>query len=269
MSGYAEKTSVAGSRLTDSTCANMVNLSNIYVQSTVHIALIARYMRQFDLVYSFRDGKRHANVLDVGCNNAAALRMYFSSNFQTPRRRPLSYCGYDLSDKALVDARANVPRSTMLRGVDLRLHDITERWPADDLNFDVIWYTETIEHVPADAALYTLHEAYRVARPGAIMLLSTPAPFDSNKLVWPDSHDHEFSREEMRDMIDRAGWRRVDEYGLNTNWSYGRRRLRELDPELFAIYEKLRGRLGGTIARTMVAALAPDVCDDLVHICVK
>lgn len=267
MSSYDKKVVVDGSCLTDATCDNMVNLDKIFVHSTIHVALIARYMRQAELVYTAPGPKTQpVDVLDVGCNNAAAARLYASQNFQTPRRRPVNYVGLDLDPQAVQKARDARPRSSVIRGYDVREVNITRRWPLDDETFDVIWYTEAIEHVPPQDAQFTLHEAWRVARPGAVMLLSTPAPFDPAKLVWPESHDHEFSREEMRALLDAARWEFVDEYGLNTNWTRGRARLREQDPQLFQTYELLRTRLGGTIARTMVAALTPEVCDDLVHV---
>lgn len=264
-----KKTIVDGSCLTDATCTNMVNLDKFFVNSTVHVALIARYMHQFELVYTAPDRTRPVDVLDVGCNNGAAIRLYASQNFQTQRRKKIKYTGIDLNEKALADAEANRPKSKIVESADFLKHDFTTTWPFPDNSFDALWYTEAIEHVPENTAQFTLHEAIRVLRPGGVMLLSTPAPFDPEKLVWPESHDHEFSREEMREMIDVAGFERFDEYGLNTNWTYGRKRLRELSLEKFHLYETLRSRLGGTIARTMIAALVPEVCDDLVHMCRK
>lgn len=268
MSSYTAKTVVNGSCLTDATCDNMVQADKIFVHSTVHVALIARYIRQFEEVYSHPKPKDvSVDVLDVGCNNGAAIRLYASQNFQTPRRHRIAYTGVDLDAAALEKARANVPRSRTVTSCDFHHMDITQAWPFADDSFDVIWYTEAIEHVPEESAQFTLHEALRVVRPGGTMVLSTPAPFDPEKLVWPESHDHEFSREEIRGMIKTAGWLHTDEYGLNTNWTQGRVRLRTHAPETFKMYELLRRRLGGTIARTMVAALVPEVCDDLVHIC--
>jgi len=273
-SSYDRKNRVDGSCLTDATCDSMASLATMYVHSTVHMALLARYVAQCELVYRFntedtRSGGRPVDVLDVGCNNGAALRLYGSSNFQTQRRRRIRYLGLDLDEAALKNAAHNVPSTSYIQSAVFECTDITQPWPVDDESFDVIWYTEAVEHVPAEAAPHTLREAFRAARPGARMLLSTPAPFDPDVLVWPESHDHEFSREEMRAMIDAAGWRRVDEYGLNTNWTRGRRRLRWSRPEVFELYEVLRRRIGGSLARVAAAALAPEVCDDLVHVCVK
>jgi 2-polyprenyl-3-methyl-5-hydroxy-6-metoxy-1,4-benzoquinol methylase len=210
------------------------------------------------------------NVLDVGCNNGAGIRLYASNNFQTQNRRKVNYCGVDLNEVALKEAEANItPGKRYVEHAVFLRYDITQPWVwSPDGKFDVIWFTETIEHVPPSYAQHTLHEAFRVAAPGAMMLLSTPAPL-GDYLVWPESHDHEFSREEMRRMIGAAGWTIVDEYGLNTNWQSGRKRLREFDRPLFDQYELLRKRIGGTLARTVMAALAPEVCDDLVYMCRK
>jgi 2-polyprenyl-3-methyl-5-hydroxy-6-metoxy-1,4-benzoquinol methylase len=262
---------VDGSLLTDATCTNMVTPEKIFWFSTVHVALITRYVRQAELVHGARTNRNEpVNVLDVGCNNGAAIRLYASSNFQTPNRRHVNYAGVDMNTRALEEARKNSPegRGYVDRAVFLQA-DITRPWDwSPDGKFDIIWYTETIEHVPDYAAAWTLHEAWRVARPGAVMLLSTPAPL-GDKLVWPESHDHEFTREEMRKMVADAGWTLEDEYGCSTNWQTGRRRLRELDLELFKQYELLRRRVGGTFARAFASALAPEVCDDLIYICRK
>lgn len=259
-----------GSCLTDATCDNMVTLDKIFVFSTIHVALITRYITQAELVHRSPDRARPVDVLDVGCNNGAALRLYASRNFQTHNRRPINYVGLDLDDRAITKARANVPRGSAVASANFHHVDFTKPWDyLPDSTFDVIWYTEAIEHVPPERAPFTLEEALRVARPGAVMMISTPAPLEPGRLVWPESHDHEFTREELRAMIDSAGWTRVDEYGLNTNWTRGRSRLRSGYPDLFTQYEVLRRRLGGTVARMFTAALVPDICDDLVHICVK
>lgn len=271
MSSRDIKTVVDGSCLTDATCSYTVDVGRLMLFSTVHMALLARYMTQAQLVHTAgaRLG-RPVDVLDIGCNNGSALRLYASQSFQTANRRPVNYVGVDLDERALEDARRNVPTAACVRSAAYLRADVTKPWDwRADGSTDVIWYTEAVEHVPEDRAAHTLAEAFRVARPGCVMLLSTPAPFDPKTLVWPESHDHEFTREEMRKLIDDAGWRRVDEYGLNTNWTKGRRRLRDLDPTLFEVYEKLRRRLGPTMARTVAAALAPDACDDLVHVCVR
>lgn len=262
--------SVGGSQLTDATCAYMTDPGKVPLLRSQFMSLLSRYMVQAQIVHRTKVPKGDAvEVLDVGCANGAAASLYASQSFESQGRKPIHYTGIDLYQPALDEARSILNESpSRLRKVNLVHHDLTNPWPFKDNMFDVLWYTEVIEHVPMHTASFTLVEAYRVCKPGGVMLLSTPAPLDDS-LVWPDSHDHEFTREEMRGLLTSTGWNINDIWGTNVNWMTARKRLREHYPGWFDIYEKLRLRAGTTIAQVALQALIPDITDDLAWKCIK
>jgi len=261
---------VEGSQLTDATCMTMLDVTKVSLLRTVFASLLCRYTAQAQLVHRRQvrdDGMVH--VLDVGCSNGAAAVLYSSQTLETNGRKPIRYVGVDLHDASLAVARDVIVTSpSRVREVEVVRHDLTTPWPFEDDAFDVVWYTETIEHVPAEYATYTLLEAARVTTPGGVMLMSTPAPL-GDELVWPDSHDHEFTREEARHMLESTGWQVDDVWGVNVNWTQARKTLRREHPEWFDIYERLRVRIGAGVARAAMQAVLPTICDDLAWLCTK
>ena len=99
-------------------------------------------------------------VLDVGCGEAR-----FTAELARAGARVV---GIDVAEEPLRRARKRHPE------LDLRLVADEGAWEGlADADFDVVWAGEVIEHV-ADTAAW-LSEVRRVLRPGASLLLSTPA----------------------------------------------------------------------------------------------
>jgi SAM-dependent methyltransferase len=87
---------------------------------------------------------------------------------------------------------------------------------ADLAPFDVLIYTSAIEHMHHDAGLASLHECRKVAKPGAVMILTTP-----NTPEGKDGYDtqyrahvYEWTRSELLEGLAAAGWEVVTEFGL-------------------------------------------------------
>ncbi len=103
-----------------------------------------------------RPGER---VLDLGCGSgrfAAALVDH-----------GCAVVAADVAERALARARAAAP------GADLRLMEPDGAIPAGHGEFDLVWCSEVLEHVPDAGAL--LGEVRRVLRPSGRLLLTTPA----------------------------------------------------------------------------------------------
>ena len=98
-------------------------------------------------------------VLDVGCGEGR-----FTAELARVGARVV---GIDVAEEPLRRARARHPE------LDLRLVGDGREWELADAGFDLVWAGEVIEHV-ADTAAW-LSEVRRVLRPGASLLLSTPA----------------------------------------------------------------------------------------------
>lgn len=265
-----------GCRLSDATSDEFNDLNKLRIIDTLYQSLLTRYVAQATLVHLEggqkvrRAGGRHAgyslsseesvvNVLDVGCANACAFRLYQSIAFSAPARPRVRYVGLDLDETALAKARKVHVQAR--HTVDLIHHDITKPWPIATGWADVIWYTEAIEHVPVHTASFTLREARRVLAPTGKMLLSTPASLEPGQMRWPSGHDHEFTREELRDMIDETGWLIIDHWGVGNNVA---KFARERGGEVYETYKLLVRRTGRAFAGTAIMALHPELSEDLV-----
>jgi SAM-dependent methyltransferase len=215
---------------------------------------------QFEMIFDFKE-ERPVDVLDVGCGDGFMARLWASRNFSYMRReRGMRYCGMDLDKGVINQARSSVPRNrSCLPSARFIEHDICKKWPFSGSRFDLVWYTEAVEHVPATKASFTIREAFRVLRRGGCCVLSTPAPL-TEKLCWPEVHDHEFSRETTEKFIRNAGFEVLQTVGTGTNWHLNRKLVSLASKDL---YKRLRPRIGGALARAVVIALEPDAAEGL------
>lgn len=261
---------VNGSCLTDATCSIMSDFKNMRLFATVYASLLARYMMQAQLVMNVKK-KSAVDVLDVGCGNGAAIRLWASQNFSTIARKVgIRYTGLDMFKPALEEANKNNPvGKAYIHSCEFVFQDLSKKWSTvKDNSQDIIWFTEVIEHVPVNKAQHTVNECYRVARKYGKMMISTPAPL-YDKLVWPEAHTHEFKREETEKMLLKAGWKILDVWGVGVNWSKAKKKLRVENRPAYDMYETLRNRVGPSFAKVAMQALHPEVCDDLCWLCEK
>lgn len=137
-------------------------------------------------------------VLDAGCGSGRTM---------DDLRRYGRVAGFDLNRLGVEHARR--------RGHDDVCEARVEEIPWPDESFDLITCLDVIEHTPDDVA--SLRELLRVARPGAILLVTVPA----YQALW-SSHDvsnHHFRRYRRRQLVARAaeaGWEPVSATYFNS-----------------------------------------------------
>lgn len=231
------------------------------------LGLLVRHLAQFHMITGVKH--RPARVLDAGCGTGASFKLMTHKTMQSQSRGVLEFWGVDGDEHAIAQARQITARPSLgeARWLCANLaHDWT--WAPDDY-FDVVWYTETIEHLPAAKAEHSLRELRRCLAPDGRALLSTPTPFVEGDFVWPDSHDHEFTDAQVRQMVANAGLTVVDAWGVYANWTQARSRLRRDYPDWFIVYETLRRRGGPALAQTVMQLLVPPVCPNTVYLLSK
>lgn len=97
-----------------------------------------------------------ARILDVGCNDGTVSRMLETTG--------ATVTGLDLSEACVAAARA--------RGIEAVQGHAQERFPFEDMEFDVVFAGEIIEHLVDPEAF--LRESYRVLKRGGAIVLTTP-----------------------------------------------------------------------------------------------
>ena len=137
--------------------------------------------------YQFIAPEAKGDCLDIGCGRGYG--------FDYLKPKCTSCTGVDIAEAFLKEARARYP------GISF-LHQNAEKLPFDDATFDTITSFEVIEHIKDDTAF--LKEIARVARPGAMVAISTP-----NRLVASGArkqplnrfHVREYTAEEFRKLV--------------------------------------------------------------------
>ena len=134
-------------------------------------------------------------LLDIGCSVGAIVE---AANM-------IGWCGegVDVSQAAIDVCRARGLNCHKMNGFLL---------PYADQTFDVVTAWHVIEHVQDVAA--TLHEWYRVVKPGGVMVLETPdAGYFKARIrgasyqkFWAPEHTYTFRRKNLHPFLERAGF---------------------------------------------------------------
>jgi SAM-dependent methyltransferase len=120
------------------------------------------------LVTRLLDGRTAPRVLEIGVG-------YGYLALALARLHPgATVVGLEHPDRAYA-ARADYASALSASGVELVLGDIvTEPLPFPDASFDVVTFSEVLEHLPPTTVPALLAELARVLAPGGVLVVSTP-----------------------------------------------------------------------------------------------
>lgn len=144
------------------------------------------HLKAYQEAASLADGKV---VLDLGCNNGYGTDLL--------RARSRQVIGVDVSRRALQEAQLRYGTEAL----PFVLVDGTHL-PLAEARFDLVVSFQVIEHIN-DYDAY-LSEIKRVLAPGGVALFATPNArlrLDPDMVPWNPFHVHEFSADELRDLL--------------------------------------------------------------------
>jgi len=162
--------------------------------------------------------RKNYAVLDVCCGRGLLLPLL---RYLTPQIA--SYTGVDIKPENAIWQKQRV---TDGKPIAKDYYPFQTRFVASNVaemaaklepsRFDVIVYTSAIEHMHKDMGQASLHECYKVARPGAMLILTCPntAETQDGFQTRYAAHVYEWKRSELIAGLTAAKWHIITEYGL-------------------------------------------------------
>lgn len=146
----------------------------------------------------------------------------------------LSLLGFDLTCLNLNELyRPMYPSEVWFERLNVLEHDFEkDPLPFEDHSFDVVFFTEVLEHIAIKPVEAVLRDIKRVCRPGGALILSTPNVNNVSNLVallhgdnvfWRpeifygslDRHNREFTPTEVSEAVSAAAFAIEHRYGFN------------------------------------------------------
>lgn len=146
-------------------------------------------------------------VLDIGCGYSDQREMFWRHNLH------VDYVGIDLSFPTLMNAMKRKSRNpSIYLQVDLK----RKRLPVKDKCFDLIIFTESIEHIPRKDGINLVKEAHRILKDDGKMFFGTP---DSRYThgIYDKEHMYEYSYPEIKKILSLQGFNIVEMFGNGIN----------------------------------------------------
>ena len=171
-----------------------------------------------------QDGGR---ILDVGCSPGHLAMALVKAGFEVQ--------GIDLNPLWLAKYAPGWPERLRITHTNIE----QDPMPFPSESFDLVIFTEVLEHIAITDPCVILGEIRRVLRPGGRMILSTPnvanlsnvvALIQGENVFWPpeifygsvDRHNREYAPYELLQLVERAGFAEhaLDYMNTWSNWNH-------------------------------------------------
>jgi len=178
---------------------------------------IMNYMQHQHILKYMRKGSK---VLDVCCGRSLMLPL-----MRWHKKNIHSYTGVDISEKNIREAKrwSGIKKVEDKEGyypfpVNYVLANVAEmaKHLSEDVQFDVIIYTSSIEHMQREAGAQSLRECYKLLTSGGTLFISCPNtvekkdPYDTQYAA----HLYEWDVKELTKELDEVGFEIKEKFGL-------------------------------------------------------
>ncbi|MCE1226833.1 MAG: class I SAM-dependent methyltransferase [Geobacteraceae bacterium] len=161
--------------------------SDVYPElpSIIHTEITNEALKKLEDFFPLTVGKK---VLDVGCGQGPALEFFHNHH--------ADYLGVTLGDDDIAACRAKGYKVEKMDQSFLAIPDNSQ---------DLLWARHVIEH--SIFPLFTLHEFYRVLRPGGMLYVEVPAPETACHHECNPNHYSVLTKGSWHSLIERSGFR--------------------------------------------------------------
>jgi 2-polyprenyl-3-methyl-5-hydroxy-6-metoxy-1,4-benzoquinol methylase len=182
---------------------------------------------RYEYTLSLALGQNGGNVLDLGCSPGHLAMALVKAGFEVQ--------GVDLNPVWLAKYAPGWPRRLRITHTNIEQAPL----PFASESFDLVIFTEVLEHIAITDPAVILGEIRRVLRPGGRMLLSTPNVANLSNVVafirgenvfWPpemfygsvDRHNREYTPSELLRLVEKVGFAEHALGYMNTwsNWNH-------------------------------------------------
>lgn len=178
---------------------------------------IIRYSKCCEVINAAQKDK-NTRVLDVG-SGFSILYSFFNTNFAAYGRARIHYRGLEYVQSQVDWVNERYARDDEKKSFKSQQHDLIKDSILDKFqpnSFDVVVAQEIIEHINEERARFMLQEIHQVLADDGKLILSSPNPRKhmGEMLRYPKDHEIEYSFDEMKEMLDDAGFVIKEHYGI-------------------------------------------------------
>lgn len=134
-------------------------------------------------------------ILDLGAGCG-----YF---VEAAMRWGLQCTGVEGSEEGVSLAKQRVPDA------DIRHHKLSESLPFSDFSFQTVMLNQVIEHLEPNIVELTLKEAFRVMRPGGMILVTSPSKANKKEWLADPTHINLLSPTDLRLELAKCGFEKI------------------------------------------------------------
>lgn len=166
------------------------------------------------IVSNFILGK-NISVLDIGFGSASLERVYFQKHLS----KNISWCGIEISSLLVKKAKKVFSHCAFTVGNILKLN-----YPKN--TFDYVIALEVLEHIRPSKLFQSLHEIYRVIKPGKYIIVSVPLNEGLETMIAkgenPNAHVRTYAPELIKAELEIVGFKLLKERKLFAFHNYYR-----------------------------------------------
>jgi SAM-dependent methyltransferase len=136
-------------------------------------------------------------ILDIGSGSGLFLEACYNWGWDA--------IGIEGSQEAISTMQS---RNKNLKAIS---HYISSPFPFEDSIFQTVLINQVIEHLESEVQMHCLKEAYRVLKPGGVIIIESPSRFNKKEWKADPTHINLLSPSELKNLLIKSGFVKIVE----------------------------------------------------------